>query len=235
MTAMPAPATFAARPPVTVTARTRSGTAWNMVVWAIRDQRAIGEAAGWDDEPCARSTDGVADMLRYAEIGCWVDGGQHKGLGRERHADVGPVIAALWTLPEADRLLVIEHARVGWPPDRPVVQPTPLPTAPEPADYEEADRVGYADYAGGRIAYRKCVAERVAERVQVRSRGRYGRVTPELRTAVEVLYCPVSYWPSVAMWEHGHAIADRFEAAMEAVAEQLGRARLTSWEVVAVI
>ncbi|HYF88991.1 hypothetical protein [Azospirillum sp.] len=237
MTAMPAPATFATRPPVPVTARTRSGSAWDMVVWAIRDQRVIGEAAGWDDEPCAWSTDGVADMLRYAEIGCWVDGGQHKGLGRERHSDVGPVIAALWTLAEADRLLVIEHARLGCPPDRPVVQPTPFPEPPRPEDFEEANRHGKAVFAGERVTYRMVVAERVAEMVPVKEfRGRGRReVVGHKAESVEVLYCPLEYWPSIGLWEHGHAIADRFDAAMEAVAEQLKRASLTSWGVTGVI
>ncbi|MBP2301555.1 hypothetical protein [Azospirillum picis] len=234
MTVMPAPATFAARPPVTVTARTRSGTAWDMVVWAIRDQRSIGEAAGWDDEPCARSTDGVADMLRFDELGCWVDGGQHKGLGRERHADVGPVIAALWTLPEADRLLVIEHARIGCPPERPTVQPQPMPS---PADADA--RRGQAVYpaTGQQIVYRLEVAERVAVVTPIREfRGRGRReVVGHKAESVEVLYCPLDYWPSVGMWHHGHAIVERFETAMEVVAAELQRARLTSWEVVGVV
>lgn len=234
MTAMPAPTTFAARPPVTVTARTRSGTAWDMVVWAIRYWNCIGEAAGWSDASCSWSTDGVADMLRYAEIGCWVDGGQHKGLGRERHADVGPVISALWTLDEADRLLVIEHARIGCPPDRPVVQPQPMPHL---ADADS--RRGQAVYppTGDVIAYRLEVAERVAAVTPIREfRGRGRReVVGHKAESVEVLYCPLDYWPSIGMWDHGHAIADRFEAAMEVVAEQLSRASLTSWEVVGII
>lgn len=231
---MPHPSTFATAP---ATGPRRTGTLWDLVVWAIRDQRAIAEAAGWDDEPCAWSTDGVADMLRYAEIGCWVDGGQHKGLGRERHADVGPVIAALWTLPEADRLLVIEHARIGCPPDRPVVQPTPFPEPPRPEDFEEANRHGKSTFAGERITYRIAAAERAAVVTPIREfRGRGRReVVGHKAESVEVLYCPLEYWPSIGLWEHGHAMCDRFDAAMEAVAEQLGRASLASWEVVGVI
>lgn len=234
MTAMPAPATFAAeRPQVIVTARTRSGTAWDMVVWAIRDQRSIGEAAGWDDEPCAWSTDGVADMLRWRELGCWVDGGGAGG-GRDAHADVGPVIAALWTLAEADRLLVIEHARLGCPPDRPMVQPQPMPHL---ADRD--DRRGQAVYppTGDVVAYRLEVAERVAVVTPIREfRGRGRReVVGHKAESVEVLYCPLDYWPSRGMWDHGHAICDRFEAAMEVVAANLRLARLTSWEVVGVV
>ncbi|KAA0572227.1 hypothetical protein FZ983_32165 [Azospirillum sp. B21] len=234
MTAMPAPATFAARPPVTVTARTRSGTAWDMVVWAIRYWNCIGEAAGWSDASCSWSTDGVADMLRWKELGCWVDGGRHKSLTEESHPDLSPVTRALLTLPEDDRLLVIEHAKIGCPPGRPTVQPQPMPHL---ADSDS--RRGQAVYppTGDVIAYRLEVAERVAVVTPIREfRGRGRReVVGHKAESVEVLYCPLDYWPSIGMWDHGHAIADRFEAAMEAVAKQLSRASLTSWEVVGVI
>lgn len=73
---------------------------WDLLVWAYRDQLVGGARPDLvlrlgDSCPPRSSTDGVAAMLRWREIGAWVEGGEHKGIGDRVHPDAAAVADAV--------------------------------------------------------------------------------------------------------------------------------------------
>lgn len=232
MTAMPAPAAFAVMPPHATTRARRHVTVWQLLVWAYRDQRAggtYGTAHLYDDEPHSCSTDGVAAMLRLGEVGCFVDGGEWKGLSDRMHPDARTVGWAISHIAGTHGLevarLVAQHAAQGEMPERPTTAPAPFPMA---ADRQRDERWGRSMIHGVRFDYRILVAERVADRtprMEFRGRGRKVCVGYDVVSA-PVEYCPIEWWPSVAMVKHGHAICDAFEMGLDAVGKFLRSAEL---------
>ena len=232
---MPPPSAVASAPFAVEPKPRRRLTAWELLVWAYRDQR-IGGIYGTDQlddhEPHACSTDGVAAMLRLAEVGCHIDGGEWRTLGDRFHPDARTVALAMAQYAGlegfAHARLIAEHATQGERPERPTVTPTPFPMA--------ADRAGAAPWAkatepgqrGLEEFYERGIAHgvamdvriRVAERVvttvprmEFRGRGRRVEVGQDI-VSMPVGYCPLEWWPSLAMVEHGHAICDEFDAGL---------------------
>ncbi len=195
----------------------RTGSLWALLVWTYRDQRADRDDGGWDWTPPRVSGDGVAAMIRWGELECRVDGGRWKGLsGAEPHRDAQAVVARMATLPEAERRLLVRHARTGVPPERPRPH-APMPVEPSPADIAEG-RVSWGLIDGERVWVRRDVAEVVVV-------GRDGT-----ERTLRAPYCPLDYGVSPYDAALAEQRAAAFEAALARLAAAMRGVALTRWE-----
>ena len=99
---------------------------WDLVVWAIRDQKAdrcdaslFDVEQAWSGRPRDRqTTDGSAAIARIGAVGSAIDGGSAiTGIGLRMHADAEVVADALAGLPGRQRAIIVVQARAGEAPD----------------------------------------------------------------------------------------------------------------------
>lgn len=214
--------------PVSATLVRRRVTLWELLVWTYRDQKAhvVTGRGLYDLEAAADgeviqgvSGDGCAVIERIGLVGGRIDGGPHAALNTRLHPDAEAVHDAVLSLAPLLVPLVIQYSCADEQPERSDVQPHPFPTRREKRD----EKWGRAVHEGESICYRIAVAERMAVEVPVydfRGRGRRELVGHELQT-VEVLYCPLDWWPSPALVDHANAIADAFDGAIKMLAVNL--------------
>ena len=201
---------------------------WSLLVWAYHDQLvggAYGTSGMGGGIAYQSSTDGVAQMLKWAELNCWIDGGEWRGLSDRMHPDAKAVAEALWSLDSGTARLIAEHARRGEQPEPPTVAPCPFPTV---VDSRAEEHFGRAVIGGQRVDYRIKVAERVVERIprlDFRGRGRRVVVGYDL-VPTDVPYCPLTWWPSAEMVAHEAAVCEAFAAGMRRLAEVMADVEL---------
>lgn len=99
---------------------------FDLVVWAVRDQRAdqddVGlhevEVAANGDTHWRTSTCGCASIARIGNLGCAIDGGgQIKGVAPRVHEDAERIVTAIRRLPKSAQYQVLYHARKGERPE----------------------------------------------------------------------------------------------------------------------
>lgn len=202
---------------------------WDLLVWAYRDQLVGGPdgAEGLDDDAPMQgcSGDGIAVIGRIARVGCRIDGGEWRGLNGRMHVDAIAAAEAVRQLAMPIARLIAECARQGEQPEPPAAAPCPFPTV---VDGRTEERFGRAVIDGRRFEYRIKVAERVVDRVPVwehRGRGRRVIVGYDL-VPTDVLFCPLTWWPSAEMVAHQEAVRQAFDAGMERLAEIMRGAAL---------
>lgn len=194
---------------------------WDLLVWAYRDQLVGGVdgVEGLDDDAPMRgcSGDGIAVIERIAHVGCRIDGGAWRRLNDRMHVDAVAVAEALRRLEQPIARLLAECARQGEQPEPPAAAPCPFPTV---VDSRTEERFGRAVIDGRRFEYRIKVAERVVDRTprwEFRGRGRRVIVGYDL-VPTDVLFCPLTWWPSAEMVAHQEAVRQAFDTGMEQLA-----------------
>jgi len=231
----------------------RTMDAWDLLVWALRDQRV----GGWrgllpmerqlDDEryePHGSSSDGIAVISRIAAVGCRIDGGEHANLTDRVHPDAVAVVKAVKAALDPMELdLVCRHARHGLMPEPPTTMPAPQPMPyVDTVDRLDVDARGkvrdntrrsFAQIGGRKVAIAVQVADWVAEqRVTGRVRDRRGKVVKlETETVqVPVEFCPVRYEPDPLMVAADAGLYRAFVTAMGRVAAALAGAAFRDHE-----
>lgn len=101
---------------------------WNLVVWAVKHQRAADDDIALHDvemqafaraqgyEPHSSTSDGTATLSRRGALGCAVDGGIVRGVAPRVHPDAQGIADAIARLSGRDRGAILRAARAGEPP-----------------------------------------------------------------------------------------------------------------------
>ena len=224
---------------------------WDLLVWAYRHQLVGGAYAGrgmllHDREPSNCSTDGVAAMQRWAELDCWIDGGEWAGLTDRMHPDAQEVASAVHRLGERfgwqDASLIAYTARNDERPEPSTARPHPVkvpmtgpgsydpvsgkvrPKVTQPGDDLPAELIRDA-WAGWHPVPTDAELVRLKRRhpgstIRRREKGfHYGRDAWE--GWVWSAYCPVVYWPDLAFITATNATYARWHRAMVALLADL--------------